>query len=50
MTKRYQNPDWLERKYWEEGLTQREMAEICGVSPTTIRTYMKEFGIERPSC
>lgn len=43
--KRYRNGWWLEIKYWDEGLTQREIAEECGVSPTTVRKYMKQFGI-----
>jgi 5-methylcytosine-specific restriction endonuclease McrA len=43
--KRYRNGHWLEVKYWDEGLTQKEIAEECGVSPTTIRTYMKQFDI-----
>lgn len=45
MVRRYRNGWWLERKYWDEGLTQREIAAECGVSPRTIRTYMNEFGI-----
>lgn len=43
--KRYRNGHWLEVKYWDEGLTQREIAEECGVSPTTIRTYMNRHDI-----
>lgn len=42
----YWDADWLERKYHDEGLTQREIAEACGVSPTTIRKRMKRYGIE----
>lgn len=43
--KRYRNGHWLEIKYWEEGLTQKEIAEECGVSPRQIRTYMSRFDI-----
>lgn len=43
--KRYRNGWWLEIKYWDEELTQREIAEECGVAPTTIRKYMKKFDI-----
>lgn len=39
-------PEWLEQKYHGEGMTQREIAEMCGVSPRTIRTYMERFEIE----
>lgn len=43
--KRYRNGHWLEVKYWDEGLTQKEIAEECGVSPTTIRTYMNRHDV-----
>lgn len=41
----YQKEHWLEAKYWEEGLTQKEIADKCGVSPRTIRKYMNKFDI-----
>ncbi|WP_128476003.1 NUMOD3 domain-containing DNA-binding protein [Halorussus pelagicus] len=43
--KLYQKEHWLEAKYWDEGLTQKEIADKCGVSPSTIRKYMKKFDI-----
>lgn len=43
--KRYRNGHWLEVKYWDERLTQREIAEECGVSPSAIRKYMNQYGI-----
>lgn len=43
--KRYRSGWWLEIKYWDEDLTQREIAEECGISATTIRKYMKQFDI-----
>lgn len=46
MQPRYRNRDWLQRKYHGEGLTQREIAEECGVSPRTVRKYMNRFSIE----
>ncbi|MFB6360145.1 MAG: NUMOD3 domain-containing DNA-binding protein [Halobacteriales archaeon] len=46
MERPYRNQEWLYQKYHEERLTQREIAEECGVSPRTIRTYMNEFEIE----
>ncbi|WP_134671268.1 NUMOD3 domain-containing DNA-binding protein [Halorussus marinus] len=45
--KRYRNGWWLEIKYWEENLTQREIAEECGISVRQIRHYMKKFDIPR---
>ena len=47
MSKPYRDEDWLREQYWEEDLTQREIAENCGVSPRAIRKWMKEFDIER---
>ncbi|WP_135852745.1 NUMOD3 domain-containing DNA-binding protein [Halorussus salinus] len=43
--KLYRKEHWLEAKYWDEGLTQKEIAEKCNVSPSTIRKYMKKFDI-----
>lgn len=41
----YQKSHWLEAKYWDEELTQQEIADECGVSPSTIRKYMNRFDI-----
>lgn len=46
MGSRYRDEDWLEQKYRNEGLTQREIAEKCGVSPRTIRKWMNRHDIE----
>lgn len=43
----YQDGDWLREQYWEEGLTQKEIAAKCDVSVRTIRRHMKQNGIER---
>lgn len=45
MAKRYRSSWWLERKYWDEGLTQQEIAEECGASTRTIRRYMSKYDI-----
>lgn len=47
MVRRYRSGWWLEQKYREEGLTQAEIAEECGVSPRAIRKWMKRRGIQR---
>jgi len=43
---RYRDPEWLRTRYRREGLTQREMAQRCGVSPSTIRKWMRRHGID----
>lgn len=43
--KRYRNGWWLEIKYWEEGLTQREIAEECDISVRQVRRYMNRFDV-----
>lgn len=43
---RYRDPEWLRTRYHREELTQREMAERCGVSPSTVRKWMRRHGIE----
>jgi 5-methylcytosine-specific restriction endonuclease McrA len=47
MVARYRNGWWLQQKYHEEGLTQREIADLCDVSPTTVRDWMKRRGVPR---
>ena len=39
--------DWLQRKYWNEGLSARQMAEVAGCARSTILRWMKRFGIRR---
>lgn len=46
MSTEYHDPDWLEARYHGDGLTQREIAEVCDVAPVTIRRWMKRHGIE----
>jgi 5-methylcytosine-specific restriction endonuclease McrA/transposase len=42
----YKHEAWLYEKYHEKGMTQAEMAEICGVSPRTIREWMNRHDVE----
>lgn len=41
----YQNKIWLQNKYWKDGLSTNEIAEICKVNTRTIRHWMKKLGI-----
>jgi len=42
----HKDPLWLEKKYVTEGLSQREIADLCGVHRSTIRRWMDKFDIE----
>jgi len=46
MDRTYHDPEWLEEQYHGQGRTQKGIAEECGVSPRTIRKFMKKFEIE----
>lgn len=46
MSKRYHDADWLRAQYHGRGLTQREIAEECGVSQRAIRKWMKRHDLE----
>ena len=48
--KKYQNKEWLYKKYWEEELSQRQIARLCEVSKKTIRRWLKKFNISCRSC
>lgn len=41
----YHNREWLVEKYWDEGLEQNEIADICGVDDSTISTWMRKNDI-----
>lgn len=46
MSRKYRDPEWLEREYHERGRTQKEIADECDVSPRAIRDWMNRHGIE----
>lgn len=48
MSRKYRQKEWLESKYVDESLQQSEIAEMCGVSQSTISDWMKRHGIETP--
>ena len=37
--------EWLEKKYWEEGLTLREIGELLGISGTAVKEWFKKYRI-----
>jgi len=43
---RINDRDWLRGKYHEDGLTQREIAEVIGCSRHTVMRRMDSFGIQ----
>ena len=38
--------EWLEEKYWEEGLSMAKIADIIGCSKNSVRNALKHFGIQ----
>jgi transposase len=42
----YRQEEWLREKYWDEGLSQREIASICDVSNSTIARHFERNDIE----
>ena len=38
---------WLKRKYWDEMLSTREIAKLCGIGHDAIRYHLIRFGIKR---
>ena len=42
----YRDPEWLAARYRDDGWTQREIADACDVSPSTVRKWMDRHGIE----
>jgi len=41
----YRDPKWLRQKYWDEGLSQHQIAKLVGVSQGVIFDWMKRFAI-----
>lgn len=44
--RRYHDEEWLKARYWDDELTQQEIADECGVHESTIRKWMKRLDIE----
>ena len=47
VTKPHRQESWLREKYYDEGLSAIEMAEIAGVDPQSIYYNMDKFDMER---
>lgn len=44
----YKDRDWLYKAYSVDNLSQKEIAEICGVSKHTIRSWVRHFCLQKP--
>lgn len=44
--RKFHDKEWLGKKYWEEGKSQAEIAEECGVNYWNIKHWMKKLGIK----
>jgi len=47
MGEKLSNPEWLREKYHHEGLTLKEVANICNVTPQAVHYRMDKYDIER---
>lgn len=43
--KPWHDPEWLRQRYWDDGLSQAEIAEVAGCTPLTIHKAMKKSGV-----
>lgn len=43
--KLYQNKQWMARQFITLGKSPEEIGKLAGVSHTTIRTWLKSFGL-----
>ena len=42
----YRDPIWMRKKYLEEGQTMKQIADICGCTPMTIRDWLIRHDIQ----
>lgn len=45
--KLYTSKTWLTKKYISDRMSPEDIAEVCGVSRSTIYAKLKEFGLLR---
>lgn len=43
---KYKNENWLRQKYCVEGMSQSEIADICGCAQNTVSEWVNKFGID----
>lgn len=44
----YKNKEWLEEKYHKNNLSQKQIADLCGVKPITIRKWVCKHKLQKP--
>jgi len=45
--KLYQDKEWLNHQYWNQGKSTTQIARLCNCNAETIRNWMKKFEIPR---
>lgn len=44
----YKNREWLEQRYCQDGLSQADIADLCGVAPHCIRSWVRRHRLQKP--
>ena len=45
--KLYKSYAWMRKKYWDEKLTEQEIADLAGTTQVTINTWLKKHGLKK---
>jgi hypothetical protein len=47
VSEEYKSEVWLRQRYYEDELSMKEIADLCGVTEGTIKYYMRKYSIKR---
>ena len=45
--KLYTSYQWMRKKYWEERLTEQEIADLAGTTQATINNWLNKHGLKK---
>ena len=47
MPKLYKSYAWMKKKYWDERLTEQEIAELANTTQATINNWLNKHGLKK---